>query len=250
MLKAPRLKIDRADVLYAEFQASAREFLSRNPYRLFTYETSVEIILASEVRELIPEQLPLILGDAVHNLRSALDILINDAIVLVNKTPERESAFPIVSDADNFNQARKSKLKKASEEIINFVKSAQPFNKNVSQWLLFLNETDILDKHRIITPVIGNPKFKYVTARQKSTGVTMELAGVGVNAQVLGREGIIAIGRGLGLVFDSLPKDYSFFFSFNEVHAKQNISIEDAFALMRSDVMSVIHGMERLLEGK
>jgi len=246
MFKAPRLKVKRADALIAEFTAISRDFLSRNPYRLYTYKTDVELILASEVRELIPEQLPLILGDAVHNLRSALDILINDAICADTQLIERESSFPIVRESDNFNNERKNKLRNASDRIVKFVKSVQPFNENVSEWLPFLNATDILDKHRIITPVIGNPKFKYVSAKQANGPGTMELHGVGINAEILGSEGIVAIRHELEMVFDSLPKDYTFFFSFNEEHAKKDITVDDAFSLMRSDVMRIIHGMEKM----
>jgi hypothetical protein len=103
----------------------------------------------------------LLVGDAVHNLRSALDHLVYaGALRVTGQDPppdERRLQFPILDvPGDWGNQA--FRVKALSDEMRTFLKDVQPFKESnidgVQNHLLrWIRELDDADKHRAIRPV-------------------------------------------------------------------------------------------------
>jgi hypothetical protein len=248
MFKAPRLKVERADALIAEFTFKSRAFLEQNPYSLYVEENSREVALIGEVRALIPDELALILGDALHNLRSALDILANDALCEETELLERKAYFPVIHQPETFDSEVKKKLPKASQKLIRFVKEVQPFQEGSSKWLLFLHRADIQDKHKITNPILGNPSFDRVVARQLHSDGKMIAEGVSFEVNVIEKRKLITIPKEWNMAFDKVPDSYSFFFAFTEDQANEKITVKMAYDLMRFEVMQIIEGMEALFQ--
>ena len=102
------------------------------------------------------------IGDALHNLRSALDILWHDIIRECGGTPSRYTRFPIRETADELEPAFKDMLKKKQIEIVvkNFLMSdIKPYKAgNYSLWAL--EDLNVRDKHQLLIPLL---KSMYIT---------------------------------------------------------------------------------------
>jgi hypothetical protein len=109
----------------------------------------------------------LLLGDAVHNMRSALDHLVYaGAIHVTGKNPppdERKLQFVIVDSLDDWLSAQQQQhMRPLTDEIRTFIEGVQPFKSrdpdgyrlNLLRWV---RELDDADKHRAIRPVFIAP---------------------------------------------------------------------------------------------
>src|SRR4051812_45511039 len=94
LFRGPKLKIERAERHIAELQAAIDAFLGRDPYPYVIKDDAERgtrsVIM--EVRERVPDELGPIVGDAIHNLRSALDIMLCD-IAAMHGDPSRTQGF-------------------------------------------------------------------------------------------------------------------------------------------------------------
>jgi hypothetical protein len=113
----------------------------------------------------IPENIPVILGDAVHNLRSSLDHLIYRLVSVYTNGlgPFTHLYFPIGADAVSFEDG----LKRASEcktkptgvvqrlgpAAIKAIRSIEPYPGGRGELLWQLHKLDILDKHCLLLTV-------------------------------------------------------------------------------------------------
>ncbi len=96
----------------------------------------------------------LILGDCVHNLRSALDHLAYQLVVLNKRTPDRRSNFPIFDHPHR--KRRKCWLRRVpllvpgiSPQANQIIENIQPYQKgDIGHRLAELRELDNIDKHR------------------------------------------------------------------------------------------------------
>jgi hypothetical protein len=104
----------------------------------------------------IPKQISLLLGDAVGNLRSSLDLMACEMVEKRGREPSRNLYFPIAETADKLM----SKL--ASEEIASFGEAVcnliaheiKPY-KGGHPYVWALSQADNLAKHRKLLPKTG-----------------------------------------------------------------------------------------------
>jgi len=105
--------------------------------------------------ELPPEEMPLIVGDIVHNIRSALDLLICDIARFLGSSTEHLS-FPFAENAANLEKIiRKDPIKSLGAELQNALRKHKPYRNGGNDLLYGLHMLDISDKHRLIVPVVG-----------------------------------------------------------------------------------------------
>ena len=93
------------------------------------------------------------LGDALHNARSALDHV---ACLLVEQgggTITQTTAFPIASDATKFNAGVKAKLQGATDSARAAVQATAAY-RGADDQLWALHQLDIDDKHKLLIPVV------------------------------------------------------------------------------------------------
>jgi hypothetical protein len=118
------------------------------------------VVFGQDVPEL-PDDWGLILGDALHNARSALDVLVCQLVVLNSKRPQRGNAFPIYTQAPQGQWQRqrfKECLKGLKAEHARGVRDLQPYKHPGTResWLLTtLAVLDNLDKHQLVHPVFS-----------------------------------------------------------------------------------------------
>ena len=161
-LDGPRLKCERAKEHLDNLTAEIAAYYSRKPYAISRDvhpEDPTRQVFRLNVREEPPLRLGIILGDVVHNLRSALDHLAFQ-LALVHTpmmTPKEETRieFPIYKDSTLFNTEGLRKIDKLSPAAQNEIKSLQPYHRGKDAELHFLwlvHSADIIDKHRQIVP--------------------------------------------------------------------------------------------------
>ena len=147
-LEGPRAKVQRAQHHVQEPKGAISEFLTRLPYR-FTVEAdpdqAYQRIVITGAKS-IPSTISLIIGDAIHNLRSALDHV---AWELFRSRGIKDQAiqFPVLSTAKVANQ-KISDLQAANPAAANVLASLKPY-RGGNLALYGLHRIDIIDKHRL-----------------------------------------------------------------------------------------------------
>ena len=154
ILPGPKLKIKRAKQHIAELEAVLIAFNERRPYELIheidpkTGENVYRVL----IKEVLPCELPTILGDIVHNLRAALDQTVCDLIRANRKQPKRGSGFPISGTRERLKSNAIGKINGVSAKARRFIERLKPYKGgNTPLWVL--HELDALDKHSGIIPV-------------------------------------------------------------------------------------------------
>ena len=101
-----------------------------------------------------PESWGMILGDAAHNLRSAMDNLLHFIAEREGATPSQlgQVQFPVVSDPAKWKDAKR-RISMLPERVQLAVESVQPFNRPEAErptdGLAILSSVNNADKHRI-----------------------------------------------------------------------------------------------------
>lgn len=106
--------------------------------------------------EPLPDSIPLITGDAAHNLRSALDHFACGAVARVTK----DTAFPVWRSSPTPTSAQwrgevQGRLRGASAQLLQAVRDEQAYKTGKGQYLWAVNELDRIDKHRLLLSVAG-----------------------------------------------------------------------------------------------
>jgi hypothetical protein len=113
--------------------------------------------LQLESTQTIPDDFLLVLGDAIHNLRSALDYAMHGA----SNIRDERTKFPFRDTRDELIAAINGGLKqKAPKEVIDIIVDViQPYERGNGHALWCLHELDIEDKHRLL---IANTKLMLI----------------------------------------------------------------------------------------
>jgi hypothetical protein len=148
---APAQKIARAKRHISEAAGECESFFKRRPYAVVVEApppTATDFrIWKVRVREPVPDHLPAVIGDAIHNLRSALDLLACD-IVRHNGGNVTGVYLPFASGASELERTIKEKnLRRASPEAVALLRSMKPYRGSNAD-LRALHDLDIHDKHK------------------------------------------------------------------------------------------------------
>jgi hypothetical protein len=105
-----------------------------------------------------PEDVSLLIGDSVHNLRSALDLMICDVARLRDEATDH-LAFPFAKDEQRLDKAIKDReIARPGNDIVDLVKAEKPYPEG-NRALSGLHELDITDKHHMILPAYEAAPF-------------------------------------------------------------------------------------------
>jgi hypothetical protein len=114
----------------------------------------------------LPESIPLILGDAAHNLRVALDHFACAVVVTVTD----RTAFPVwrasrTPTSVQWSGLVKGKLNGAAPRLIKAVTAVKAYKTGNGEYVWAVDELDRIDKHRLLLSVAA-----------ANTGVTLDAA--------------------------------------------------------------------------
>jgi hypothetical protein len=157
-------KIKRADdnikPLYEEIVAWAK----RDAYGFVTeaQKKGTKHIVRIETDETVPPEWALMVGDFVHNLRSALDHLVYQLVISNRGTVTNRTAFPIFADATKYGKYSSPQIDGVPSMCVAKFKSLQPYfrsrNEPTHDPLWWVHELDRIDKHRLLTVVTAVPQ--------------------------------------------------------------------------------------------
>jgi hypothetical protein len=160
----PEMKLHRSAMHFGDLediiiQYSNRAQVSTNELEQNNGLTTWEICFS----EPPPASIPLILGDVVHNLRSALDLMVCDLARIQGEKVVRNLEFPF--DEDESALMKRTKRKKLcayiGQDAFDAIISLRPYAKNGSELLHGLHKLDITDKHQLIIPTYWAAWHKY-----------------------------------------------------------------------------------------
>jgi hypothetical protein len=168
-LSGVRLKLDRAEVHIKAFRRKIETFSKGDPppFGFRTDKTagpdkSVEYVLYAIVREPPPRELALLVGDALHSLRSALDHLVYELVPPRNRK-SLKLQFPIFVDECEFKVRSPPMIKGIKGDERTLIERLQPYaaaDPPQNDPLAILRKLSNLDKHRLLVPMISGTSVK------------------------------------------------------------------------------------------
>ena len=155
------IKLKRAQRHIAElddlFEAYLRETPPQSSLRVLpTIAGAFASIEVSISNEAVPEEAAAIFGDAIHNLRAALDLAACECVRSHQDCNDKNVYFPFCEKEDDFESfLEKRNITKASPEVVDYIRSLKPFRGgNIA--LRAIHDLDLRDKHRGLMPQVLN----------------------------------------------------------------------------------------------
>lgn len=149
------LKVERSYHQLDALRTEMDRFLESHPYGVagdFNTETR-RLVAYLTIREPCPGVWGVLIGEMVHNLRSALDHLVWQLVIQNGETPVLANQFPICSDAGMFQRALdRQRLVHVSQLACDLIQSLQPYStgEGINSPLWQLHEISNFDKHRTL----------------------------------------------------------------------------------------------------
>lgn len=149
-----RVKLKRAHKFIAEVEVGLATYNSSNPYSAEWDFSGAETALRINRKEVDPELLAA-LGDAVHNMRTALDLMASE-LVRLNGKNDKDVYFPFAASQNQFPDAIKKKnFHRAGNDAVALLNQFAPY-KGGNERLRAIHDLDIEDKHKsiLVTQVV------------------------------------------------------------------------------------------------
>jgi len=149
------LKLGRATRLVEELHARHDAYIMSEPFAMETHDEPVgDFDAYFRLKQPLPMDFGLLIGDALHNARSALDHMAWQLVLAGGGTPTDQTAFPIAKDAKTFEEWVERRLRGAAPDAVAAVRALKPW-KGSDEQLWRLHRLDAVDKHRLLTPVVA-----------------------------------------------------------------------------------------------
>jgi hypothetical protein len=150
------MKIERAKHHIDDLNRQAAKFFEQAPCSfVFVRDFKArQCATRFEQRKAIPEEFGLLIGDAVHNLRSALDLACWRLVSPRCTDPDRVQ-FPFCKTANGFESVIKSRqVNLAGPKVVDAIRDLKPYPGGNDD-LYGLYRLDIEDKHKILIPTVS-----------------------------------------------------------------------------------------------
>lgn len=153
----PRLKLKRAKEHIDDLHFRVRQFCDSGVHRIAVErdaKTGDEMLKIAPAKT-VPEVFSLILGDAVHNLASALDLAWFD-LTAADSSEKRKLVFPVYPDRAHLEEFIGKRPKQASLIAVRrkLLDEIQPYKGGNGDALYSIHHLDIADKHRLLIPQV------------------------------------------------------------------------------------------------
>jgi hypothetical protein len=195
MFEATRLKIRRAEHHIRDLKAALEAYCRSNFCRIGIDaggEDGKSVVRMERTRDL-PNEIPLILGDAIHDLRAALDFLACDIVRSGGKQPTRYTRFVFDSSRDKLVATLEpGTLKAARPDLVELIVDTIKPYKGGDDTLCGLNDLDLDERHKLLLPVIAIVSLHNVAIRDADKRV------VKIGALEVGARGEFSIPESYG----------------------------------------------------
>lgn len=178
LIHPSRLKIERAKKHVNDLNDIIIDFLADKPFELWSRykkKPSQRFLFVKQHKD-IPTEVSLIIGDAIHNLKSALDILAFRMVGDKAPTPQRV-LFPFASSEKGLQGSIGNRqLGLAGEKVVDTIKGLQPYAGG-NKLLYGIQILDTKDKHHF---VITTGQVAHITGDQLRILTGTQVVGPGV----------------------------------------------------------------------
>lgn len=161
------LRLERASHHLQRFENAVGRWLEEEPYRIVSepQREQRQRILRVEILNSPPPELGLLIGDCLHNLRSALDNLAYDLARAhrgdpLSRSLARDSQFPVFKDRDQFLSRGMNQIRGIAPAAQTIIEGLQPYQRGdefAYDRLWWLRELSNSDKHRLLQPTLLYP---------------------------------------------------------------------------------------------
>jgi hypothetical protein len=150
-----RVKIERAKEHIGNLAAEIQAFWDSGPYEIVTDDDSEpeHIVYRVLLKGQPAPRLGAIAGDAVHNLRASLDLLIWQLVLANGKTPDPDFAKFRIFKHPNEVGPGLGKIEGLPESAVDRIKAFRPYESG-NHLLYQLHRLDIADKHHVLLPAV------------------------------------------------------------------------------------------------
>lgn len=150
------MKLERAKRQMKELGDALKSFFRTKPYKFSGKPNpqAREVVYTMDAVKPIPPEIPLIAGEIIQNLRSALDHLAYQLYCIGTKgaTVNKQIAFPIAESKLKYDEIKPSRTKGMSSAAIAAIDAVQPYGGG-NDVLWHLHALNNIDKHRLILTV-------------------------------------------------------------------------------------------------
>ena len=196
-----KLKIERAEQHIIDLEKAFALFKQSHPHtlRVSTNPATGDTDITADFSQPLPPDLALIIGDAVHNLRSALDHANWELRRLYTGEENPWALLLVRSDCSEY-KTKCDGIKNAPRELIDFFKFLEICENGRGKDIYALHLLDNDDKHMILTPVACVSSIRLLRIRTPNGGVIqMENCAVSISNGVAR---IAQIGAGASVDLD------------------------------------------------
>lgn len=151
-----KLKIERAKRHIDEFEFVTKAYFDGNPYEIIheIHPESGENVWRILVKEALPSVMSVIAGDAIHNLRTALDYLVCELIRANGREPHQNAGLTIKNRPENLKPGGIPKIQGISARAERYLLRLK--GSNATNGALFvLSMLDVYDRHNTLVTVAG-----------------------------------------------------------------------------------------------
>jgi hypothetical protein len=171
-----RSKIKRAYKHIRDFDREFQAFIQGNPYSFTMEGHHAYMAWLLTLDQPIPDELMLIVGDALHNIRAALDHCAWELISEIDRfAPENRQERAFVSfprgraDRQQYESAIDG-MKTLPDDTLRLLKELAVYPGGAGDIFLKLDDLDVTDKHKVIVPVVGEFRISGVIEHRVSRG--------------------------------------------------------------------------------
>lgn len=197
MFASAKLKIERANHHISDVEAQWGAFLEKKVHGIRKDSNSDMTAHTFSVQYIkdFPSEIALAIGDAIHNLRCALDHLAWEVVGRDRGTQNRHLKFPAYKDRTSFEAACNGIIT-PSIAVKDMFKALEAFPGGTGHFLYVLHHLDNIDKHSFIMPHLQTSRIRKLTVRDLEGNVVRVITDPGINGFV----------EGESLTIDSSPR--------------------------------------------
>ncbi|MBI3160711.1 MAG: hypothetical protein HYZ26_14020 [Chloroflexi bacterium] len=153
------MKIGRAEKHISDFEKTSKSFLETKPFSFRheeDHQAHLKYLVVDNIRP-IPDELVPTIGDAIHNLRTSLDLLACQLMRRQNISHSCEHvSFPIFDNVIKFSTAlQEPKVQAFGSDAVQIISRLQPYQGGTGNALWELHRLDIQDKHRFLIVAVA-----------------------------------------------------------------------------------------------
>lgn len=151
-VSSAKAKLKWAKKHIQKLNALIESYRAAEPYTMVVHQKAEGIFGVIVVLNDPPEDIPFVIGDAVHNMWSALDHAICGIVRSVNGNAKGVQ-FPFAKNAECLERTVKERhIARAGEKVVAEIESLRPY-RGGDPAIIGLHDLDVEDKHRRIITV-------------------------------------------------------------------------------------------------